>query len=120
MGQISPYLRKVVDGYAHYCPACSELHTIYVRDSSPSWTFNGDLYKPTFSPSVKITGVQTEKINGEWTGEFILGPGDKPLRLCCHYHLEDGLLKYCSDCTHEYSGKTIPLPVLPSWASDDE
>lgn len=120
MSQISPYLRKVVDGYTHYCPACKELHTIYVRGNSPSWTFNGDLCKPSFSPSMKITGKQiVVNESGEWTGEWVLDKAGKPLPSCCHYFITNGEIRYCTDCTHEYSGKTIALPVLPSWASDD-
>lgn len=63
----------------------------------PRWMFNGDLVKPTFTPSFKHIL--------EW------GNGD-PTEVC-HYILTDGVLHYCSDCTHELSGKQVELPPIP-------
>ncbi|MES2779927.1 MAG: hypothetical protein V4651_08505, partial [Bacteroidota bacterium] len=30
----------------------------------------------------------------------------------CHLHVTNGQIIYCSDCTHELSGKTIPMVDL--------
>lgn len=117
MGQVSAKLRRAVTGYSHWCPGCGEMHAISVL---PGWNFNGNLEKPTFSPSVKITGKQSivdEK--GEWTGEWVLDADGKPKDYCCHYFLTDGVLNYCGDCTHKLSGQQVPLPDLPSFMRDD-
>lgn len=115
MAQISKVLRRVEGGYAHWCPGCGEMHRIPDR-----WTFDGDVEVPTFNPSVKITGKQTVKINGEWTGEWVLGPDGKALDDCCHYFLHAGHLFFQNDCVHSLKGKTVPLPVIPEFVRDDD
>lgn len=93
--QISAYLRKTTTGYSHWCPGCKRLHMIATKqeeENSVVWTFNGDVEKPSFSPSVIV---------------------EKDGKTVCHYVLINGVLVYCADCTHELASKTIPLPVLP-------
>lgn len=110
MPRVSPFLSRTATGYAHWCPACEELHVIFDR-----WQFDGNVERPTFSPSVKITGKQTVKVRGEWTGEWVRGPDGKAIDQCCHYFLREGQLIFCGDCTHDYRGRTVPLPELPEW-----
>lgn len=114
MSQVSPFLRRVQGGHAHWCPGCGEMHRIPDR-----WSFDGNVERPTFSPSVKITGKQTVIVDGRWTGEWVLGSDGKALDLCCHYFLHAGTLKYCSDSTHALAGKSVPLPALPAGLTDE-
>jgi Family of unknown function (DUF6527) len=115
MGQLSPYLRNVERGYAHWCPGCGEMHTIFV----PGWTFDGNVTKPTFNPSVKITGKETVKdANGEWTGDWVRDASGKAKDQCCHYFLHAGILKFQGDCTHALKGQEVPLPALPPHLTD--
>ena len=115
MGQISPYLRSVEGGHAHWCPGCEELHVI-----PSSWKFSGNADRPTFEPSVKITGKQTVVVDGKWTGEWVCGPDGKALDYCCHYILKKGQLNFCSDSTHKLSGQqNVPLPLLPPHLMDE-
>ncbi len=114
MGQISAVLRRVQGGYGHWCPGCGEMHTIFDH-----WTFNGNVDLPTFSPSVKITGVRNvDDERGEWTGEWVRDANGKPVPHCCHYFLTDGQLQFCGDSTHPLAGQTVPLPPLPDHLSD--
>jgi hypothetical protein len=53
------------------------------------WTFNGDLEKPTFTPSMNV--------GDDW----------------CHYHLTNGELRFSTCHGHKLGGQTIPLPELP-------
>jgi hypothetical protein len=78
-----------------------------------TWTFDGNLEKPTFTPSVRITGIQTETRDGKWTGRWKKNEAGEPLQLCCHYFLTAGQLQFCADSTHALAGKTVPLPDLP-------
>lgn len=94
MNQVSSKLRRMEGMYAHYCPACEEMHPL-----PDSWHFNGDLEKPTFTPSFKHTI--------RWKDEERI----------CHYVLTDGVLNYCGDCTHSMRGP-VPLPDLPSELCD--
>lgn len=119
MSQISPYFRKVRSGYGHWCPACGEMHVIYT-EGNVKWDFNGDVNNPTFSPSVKITGKQKILVNGKWTGVWKRDKNGNALDGCCHYFIQNGKIKYCGDCTHEFSGKEIPLPKLPPWLMDED
>lgn len=115
MGQVSACLRRAERGYSHWCPGCEEVHLI-----PDSWSFNGDLDRPTFSPSVKITGVQTVVVDGKWTDEWVRDAAGKPVSYCCHYILTGGQLNFCGDSTHALAGKTVALPPLPSYLTDGD
>ena len=79
-----------------------------------TWNFDGNVSEPTFSPSVKIQGKKTKKIDGVWIGEWERDADGKTIDRCCHYHLTRGKLLFLPDCTHDLAGKTVPLPVLPA------
>jgi hypothetical protein len=60
------------------------------------WTFNGNLEKPSFSPSMNIGN------------DF------------CHYYLTDGELRFSACHGHNLGGQVIPLPELPPEYRDGE
>jgi hypothetical protein len=65
------------------------------------WTFNGDLERPTFSPSLLVTGYLNKKHpNG-----------------ICHSYITNGQIQYLGDSTHELAGKTIELPEYADYDS---
>lgn len=57
------------------------------RAETPCWSWNGDMEKPTLKPSILTTG-------GNWK---------------CHTFVNDGLVQFLGDCTHELAGKTVEL-----------
>lgn len=57
------------------------------RRGTPNWTWNGDTEKPTIKPSILTT-----------TSDYR-----------CHTWVNDGMVQFLSDCTHEHKGKTLPL-----------
>jgi len=76
------------------CPGCMQTHRIpFGKGSGPRWTFNGDVNKPTFSPSLRI----------RWT----YGEEGKPG--VCHSFITDGQIHFLSDCTHSLAGQTVDL-----------
>lgn len=78
------------NGFWHFwflCPGCEEHHMFEV----PPWNFNGDFNKPTFHPSITVTGAKG----------------------LCHVFLRDGKLSYLADTDHALVGKVVPLPELP-------
>ncbi len=103
-------LRGVIDGDVRYehlmfvCPGCIEmlggtgLHALPVNTSlkSPAWTFDGNLERPTLSPSILTYGRA--------------GTSDR-----CHSFMRAGALEYLGDCTHSLAGTTVELPELPAW-----
>lgn len=95
MSALSAKLRRADKGHIHWCPGCQERH--FIPDS---WTFNGDIEKPTFTPSVNISANY--------------GPlAKKPGPYCCHYNLTAGVLQYHGDCSHAMAGTSVPLPDMP-------
>jgi hypothetical protein len=113
MGQASAYLRRAKGGYSHWCPGCGEMHLI-----PDSWTFDGNVDKPTFTPSVKITGKQRIIVDGEWAGGWVRGPDGNAIDCCCHYNLTAGQLVMHGDSTHALKGQTVALPELPEGFRD--
>lgn len=95
-----PYTSGEITYIGHWCPACEEMHSFALQPmpkTAARWTWNQDAYKPTFRPSMHIK----------------VGPDSRGKISICHYHLEDGKLRYCTDSTHRLAGETVPLPPLP-------
>lgn len=94
--------------YVHYCPNCKWTHEIHTEPpyrNNGRWTFNGNIFQPTFYPDIRLTvGAYTD----EDTGEYL------PRSTVCHYYLTDGYLYYQNDFDGAYSGKTLALPVIPA------
>jgi len=89
-------------GYHFQCPGCEEIHTVRVGDKH-GWTFNGDLERPTFHPSVLC-----------WRNMFT-GRTTPPEYIRCHSFVLDGMIRFLGDCTHKLAGQTVPLGDLPEW-----
>lgn len=104
---------------AHFwCPACRATHSFWVDrpgGARPSWTYNGDPERPTFSPSLLIRSIEPPLLPGgergwdrphsEWTPYTV-----------CHLHVVDGEIRYCGDNPHPLNGKTVPMEDIPeSW-----
>ncbi len=71
--------------YFFFCPGCKREHGFTV----PPWTFNGDMERPTFSPS-------------------LMCDRGNPTRQC-HTFVRDGKIQFLSDCHHELKGTTVEL-----------
>lgn len=80
------------------CPACNCTHVFDSR-----WSFNGDVEKPTFRPSM------LEKI-----GPFPEGSKRAGQIQVCHSYVTDGNIQFLGDCTHKYANQTLPLPDTDS------
>lgn len=76
------------DGHIAYCKGCEQHHLI-----PNTWKFNGNLERPTFSPSLLIQyHNDTKKID-----------------YTCHSFIVNGQWQYCSDSTHALAGKTVDM-----------
>lgn len=77
--------RPIAGGVAYifFCRGCQQTHTYEVLWNGKGWKFNGDMKKPSFSPSLQY--------------------GD------CHLFLVDGVIEYCGDSRHHLRGKKVPL-----------
>lgn len=77
--------------YWFWCPGCECSHAF----TCPPWTFNGDLEKPTFSPSL------------------LCNPHYPHGR--CHSFVKDGKIQFLSDCYHKLAGQTVELEEARLW-----
>lgn len=73
-----------------WCPGCGTHHWFRTLspqqpDGSGIWSWNGDVDRPTVSPSIVCSD----------TG--------------CHLFVRNGELVYLSDCKHALAGKTVPM-----------
>ena len=93
------------ENYYFWCEGCKELHgfrtkapqpplTVY---PNPVWTFNGNVERPTFTPSLRYRRHRADY------------PGCKPH---CHTIVTDGQVQFCSDCEHELAGKTVEMSSI--------
>jgi hypothetical protein len=79
--------------YLYWCLGCGYDHAFALKGEGGHHDFfNGDLDKPTVSPSL----VQN------------FTPGKM-----CHSFIKEGKIQYLSDCHHKLAGQTIELPEYP-------
>ena len=89
------------------CPGCVEmygssgLHMLPINSEikKPSWVWDGNLIRPTLSPSI-LTGKDKLDV--------------------CHSFLRDGVFEFLNDCTHSLAGQHVEMPHLPFWVIDEE
>ncbi len=122
MGKLSAVLRNAGDnGLMFWCPGCDMAHKIdHGAGAGPRWSWNGNVDKPTFSPSVLVHWDQwvppatnpeiREKIN---SGEIVQTEEHR----VCHSFVTDGRIQFLGDCTHHLAGQTIDLPPF-DWGWD--
>lgn len=124
MGMLSRKLRNIEGGgLGYWCQGCDMLHQVRVGDGPrPRWGWNGDVEKPTFTPSVLVTWNQgeppatTEDIRQKIrSGEIV----QTKVHKVCHTFVTDGRVQFLGDCTHQYAGQTLDLPDLPGEWRDD-
>jgi hypothetical protein len=96
-------------GWSHWCPGCKAMHHFAVdgpQRNGARWTFDGNLDRPTFSPSMNIR-------TGRFADPIWRDPDGDDLSSVCHYFLRGGMLQFLGDSTHALAGQTVPLPELP-------
>ena len=86
----------------------------------PRWGWNGDVNKPTFSPSVLVrSGCSVPGYDGGgcWCTYYAEYPEEVQDFKCgvCHSFVADGRIQFLSDCTHALAGQTVDLPQFPGY-----
>jgi hypothetical protein len=102
-------------GYEFKCPGCGDRHVLPVGPGNGEvharWSFNGDIDRPTFTPSVLAQGNKlVHDADGEWTGEWEKDASGRLIPYVCHSFVTDGHIQFLGDCTHELAGQTVDLP----------
>lgn len=99
MAALGKKFRSIAGGeIAFWCPGCDQAHTVRIPPTENAWGFNGNLEKPTFTPSISIF--------------------QPPVR--CHSYIQDGMIQYLTDCSHKLSGMSVELPGFPVFAAAEE
>lgn len=84
--------------YWFWCRGCETNHRYTTKlakgANGPCWGFNGNMERPTFTPSLLYNATQADPARGLHR---------------CHLFLTDGQIRYLNDCTHGLAGKTVPL-----------
>lgn len=70
--------------YQFHCPGCNYTHAV----SPKVHCFNGDMDKPTLSPS-------------------FVSPSKK---IRCHSFIRDSKIQFLGDCTHKLKNQTVEIP----------
>lgn len=98
-------------GYRFHCPGCDAEHVITTDPYPGGWRFNGDTARPSFQPSIL---VQEVRIPADADPAKVVSPY-KPGGVYsprCHSFVEDGRIRFLSDCGHALAGQTVPLPEI--------
>ena len=121
MSALSKFLRQAEGGILLYhCQGCGHAHQVWVGEGSgPRWGWNGDIERPTFTPSVLVTGRDfTDKGEAAFKAWHDAGcpkpaPEFESADVRCHTFITDGRVQFLSDCTHALAGQTLDLPPFP-------
>ena len=92
-----------------WCPGCKQSHGVITREVDPTrlnersleiwekngrpkWTFDGNMKKPTFTPSIHVK--------------------DRDDGTMCHFFVRAGMIQFLDDCKHKLAGQTVPMENL--------
>lgn len=104
-------------GFTFLCPGCGQHHGVPIgHGKGPRWTFNGDVEKPTISPSLLVRGGHhNPHAAGRpcWCDYKERTGRDAPFKCgVCHSFIVDGRIQFLGDCTHALAGQTVDLPPV--------
>lgn len=107
MPKVKPVYNQdnVLIGYSFYCPGCGHDHIYYTNPIGfkVTWSFNGDVNNPTFGPSLLNRW-------GTHAPGFVPPAPEYNEGGTCHLFVQEGVINYCGDCSHEYNGKQrVPM-----------
>lgn len=109
-----------------WCPGCEEAHGVWTESpnglTGAKWSFNGNMERPTFAPSLLVRGVKCPAKDPETNdykrgedGKYLLDSQGRLLGardVVCHTFITDGRIQYLSDCTHKMAGQTVPMEAF--------
>ena len=97
---------KNSNGFLFWCDGCKEHHQINTNPNY-TWEFNGDLEKPTFSPSYLTWLDPNPKADPKFDKDGKYRNGFR-----CHSFIRDGEIQYLNDCTHKLAGQTVKMKPI--------
>lgn len=99
--------------YAFFCPGCGNCHGFRTAEwpepvglddegrkmFAHKWSWNGDVEKPTLTPSLNVL----QEIGKDADGKPVY-------ETKCHSFVRDGWIQFLGDCKHELAGQTVEIP----------
>lgn len=112
---------KIIGNTASFkCQGCKCFHSLNISGDGTSWGFNGDVDKPTFTPSVLARSghyaSQYKAGDSCWCTYNAEHPEDYTEGFecsVCHSFVTDGKIQFLSDCTHALAGQTVEMLEYP-------
>lgn len=109
-----PKIHGTTDGrFVFFCPGCQCGHGIKTYGPGPQWTFNGDVEKPTLSPSILVRSQRYPSggafPNDDEYTRVIKEGSIEMTKTICHSFVKEGNIQFLDDCTHALKGQTVPL-----------
>lgn len=100
--------------FLFWCPGCRCCHGVWVSAANSinaQWTFNGNIERPTFAPSLLIRYPYWDPpVTAENLEQWRTAPWKQTQKeKVCHSFVRDGQIQFLGDCTHELAGKTVPM-----------
>jgi len=100
--------------FMFWCPGCQCGHGVWTKQRNGQgavWSFDGNMEKPTFAPSLLIK--HTRDITNDEHKRIIDGENLNIPQTVCHTFIRAGQIQFLSDCTHALAGKTVPMEDFP-------
>lgn len=98
-----------------WCPGCECAHGVRVFGEKPVWSWNGDIERPTITPSIlaRYYRATPEGAAMMLSGEALPPGTDRypGMDMICHSFVTAGKIQFLDDCTHDLRGKTVDLPA---------
>lgn len=107
--------RRAVEGLWLWCPGCDDLHRVVTwrADGGGVWTWDGDMVRPTISPSIHVGGVQWSSESKFHRRNHAAVPVGAPT--VCHSFVRAGVWEFLGDCTHTLAGQTVRAVPYSEW-----
>ena len=117
MARVKETVSDVAKGYGFRCLGCGDQLDVMTEGKGALWTFNGDVERPTFMPSLLVTSghyVAGHKPGSCWCTYNAEHPDKLAPFTCyvCHSFVTNGRIQFLGDCTHALAGQTVDLPEL--------
>jgi hypothetical protein len=97
-------------GYSIYCPACKCKHDFQIAESSAM--FDGNFEAPTFNCELlDVTVANDHPVRVSLWRRLWWKIVGKPTKRC-HSHIQEGIITFYLDSTHEMRGQSVLLPPV--------
>lgn len=96
------------DGLKFWCPGCVSAHVVSIPPAPSHWDWNGDVERPTITPSVLVLSHMTF-VDPSLEGEALTAESNLTHTPRCHSFVTDGRIQFLDDSSHALAGQEVEL-----------